>query len=207
MTLKTTALALAMTAVLAACASSGSNTQSASSTPAPAPSSTSSASSSSSSASTAPAAKPAASTASTGTASSTAAAPAAATTSPDSGRRGINRFPLQDVLTGPDASKFNGVKLYFGNQKTPVVAQKFGEDRTSVRTNSVNKTAKHACGIALASALIRFQDAARRKGADAVVNIRSNYDNIEFSSPTEFECAEGALMAGVALKGDFVKLK
>ncbi|MDQ8022726.1 MAG: hypothetical protein REI94_12870 [Moraxellaceae bacterium] len=199
MTLKTTALALALTAVLAACASSGSNTQSTSSAPAPAASSTSSTSTSTSASSTA--AKPAAGT----TASSSASTTSTANTG--SGNRGRNQFPVADATQGPSASKFAGVKLYFGKQKSPAVARSLGEDRTSVRTNSFNKTPREACSIALASALIRFQDAARRKGADAVINIRSNYDNVEFSSETNYECEEGALMAGVALKGEFVKLK
>lgn len=201
MTLKTTALALALTAVLAACASSGSNTQSSSSAPAPAASSTSSTSTGTSTTSSSTTAKPAAGT----TASSSASTTSTANTG--SGSRGRNQFPFTDATQGPSASKFAGVKLYFGKQKSPAVARSLGEDRTSVRTNSFNKTPREACSIALASALIRFQDAARRKGADAVINIRSNYDNVEFSSETNYECEEGALMAGVALKGEFVKLK
>jgi len=43
-------------------------------------------------------------------------------------------------------------------------------------------------------------------GANAVVNIVSNFKDIEMASQTEFECADGAIMAGVALKGDFVKI-
>lgn len=34
----------------------------------------------------------------------------------------------------------------------------------------------------------------------------ANVNNVEMASATEFECAEGAIMAGVALKGDFVKI-
>jgi len=39
------------------------------------------------------------------------------------------------------------------------------------------------------------------------VNIVSYYRKIEMSSPTDFECHAGAVIAGVALKGDFVKLE
>jgi hypothetical protein len=35
----------------------------------------------------------------------------------------------------------------------------------------------------------------------------SNYKNVETASETEFECHDGAIMSGVALKGDFVKFK
>ena len=54
--------------------------------------------------------------------------------------------------------------------------------------------------------MLQLQKRAQDVGADAVVNIVSNFNNVEFASATEFQCADGALMAGVALKGDFVKL-
>jgi hypothetical protein len=37
-------------------------------------------------------------------------------------------------------------------------------------------------------------------------NIVSYYNKKVMSSATEFECHAGAIMAGVALKGDFVKI-
>ena len=43
-------------------------------------------------------------------------------------------------------------------------------------------------------------------GADAVINIVSNYKHKEMSSQTEFECHDGNIVSGVALKADFVKL-
>jgi uncharacterized protein YbjQ (UPF0145 family) len=57
------------------------------------------------------------------------------------------------------------------------------------------------------SALIQFRDKARSLGANAVVNIRSNFKNNLFVSETEYSCGAGGLMAGVALIGDFVKLE
>jgi hypothetical protein len=56
------------------------------------------------------------------------------------------------------------------------------------------------------SALIDLQDAARKQGGNAVVNIVSFYKKNEFSSPTDYDCHAGAFVAGVALKGDIVKL-
>jgi hypothetical protein len=43
-------------------------------------------------------------------------------------------------------------------------------------------------------------------GANAVINIVSYYNKKVMSSATEFECHAGAIMAGVALKGNFVKI-
>ena len=44
-----------------------------------------------------------------------------------------------------------------------------------------------------------------KEGGNAVVNIVSNYKNKETSSETEYMCGNGALMAGVALKGTVIK--
>lgn len=44
-------------------------------------------------------------------------------------------------------------------------------------------------------------------GADHVDGIVSNYKKMEYSSPTEYECHVGGVVAGVALKGTLVKGK
>lgn len=101
----------------------------------------------------------------------------------------------------------NDVKFYFGKQHHGVVAAKYGEFKTSKKTNAFNKTDKTACQWAFLSALLSLQDRALSEGGNAVVNIRSNYKNRETSSTTDFRCGAGKLMAGVALIGDVVKLK
>jgi uncharacterized protein YbjQ (UPF0145 family) len=52
-----------------------------------------------------------------------------------------------------------------------------------------------------------LQDRVRKEGGNAVINIRSNYRNVERESATEFTCGAGAIVAGVALKGEVVTLK
>ena len=47
---------------------------------------------------------------------------------------------------------------------------------------------------------------AKQLGANAVVNIVSYYQKNVMSSPTEFECHAGNIIAGVALRGEFVKI-
>ena len=44
------------------------------------------------------------------------------------------------------------------------------------------------------------------KGGNAIVNIHSYYYKNAFSSSTEFECGAGAIMSGVTMVGDVVKL-
>jgi uncharacterized protein YbjQ (UPF0145 family) len=55
--------------------------------------------------------------------------------------------------------------------------------------------------------MVALEKRAKQLGANAVVNIVSYYKRIEMSSTTEFECHAGSVIAGVALKGDFVKLE
>jgi uncharacterized protein YbjQ (UPF0145 family) len=118
-------------------------------------------------------------------------------------------LPLSAAMSANDAQNRLGdtVKFYFGNQPTPAVLERLGVDQTSQKTNSVGKSAEAACNWAFLSGMLRLQQHAREVGADAVINIVSNYKNVETSSATEFECHDGALMTGVALKGEFVKLK
>ena len=54
--------------------------------------------------------------------------------------------------------------------------------------------------------MIQLEKRAKQLGANAVVNIVSYYKKDVMSSATEFECHAGAVIAGVALKGDFVKV-
>lgn len=98
------------------------------------------------------------------------------------------------------------VQFYFGAQKTPRVLSKITQDQTSQKTNSFGKTAETSCNWVFLSAMLSLQKRAVELGANAVVNIVSNYQNVENSSETEFECHDGAIMSGVALKGDFVKI-
>jgi uncharacterized protein YbjQ (UPF0145 family) len=118
------------------------------------------------------------------------------------------KLPIADALAANDAQQRLGdkVKFYFGSQQTPKVASVIASDKTSQRTNGFGKSTDKACNWVFLSAMLQLQKRATELGADAVVNIVSNYKDQEFSSPTEYECADGAIMAGVAFKADFVKL-
>lgn len=98
------------------------------------------------------------------------------------------------------------VKFYFGKQKYPKVLKKLGSDFTNRKTNAFGKSDDVACNWAFLSALVQLEQKAIELGANAVVNVVSYYKKNTHSSPTEFECHAGGLMAGVALKGDFVKV-
>ena len=78
--------------------------------------------------------------------------------------------------------------------------------RTNKKTNFFNKSDQEGCDWAFLSAMITMTQYAQRVGGNAIVNIRSNYKSIEFSSETEYECGAGNVTGGVAFVGDVVKL-
>ena len=117
-------------------------------------------------------------------------------------------LPISEGIAANDGEeRLNGtVKFYFGNQDHPKVLTKLGSDFTNRKTNAFGKSDERACNWAFLSALVQLEKRAGELGANAVVNITSYYKRNVFSSATEFECHAGAIMAGVALKGDFVKI-
>lgn len=117
------------------------------------------------------------------------------------------RFPIEPFLSSEKAkTALLDVPVYFAGQEHPEVLKKWGEVSTSRKTNAFNKSDKEACEWVLLSALKVLQERANREGMNAVVNIKSNYKHVEFSSPTEFECGAGTFVSGVALTGDIVTL-
>jgi hypothetical protein len=98
------------------------------------------------------------------------------------------------------------IKLYFGDTPHPAVLQKLGDFSTNEKTNSVFKSDHTSCSWVFLSALMKLQKRAHKLGANAVVNIHSYYDRVDISSDAQIPCHVGAIMAGIALKGDFVVL-
>jgi uncharacterized protein YbjQ (UPF0145 family) len=74
------------------------------------------------------------------------------------------------------------------------------------KTNAFGKQDQVSCDWALQSALISLQDDAKQAGADAVVDIVSDYDN-EYRDNEKYECHVGFLMSGVVLKAKLAKLQ
>jgi hypothetical protein len=100
----------------------------------------------------------------------------------------------------------DSIKLYFADQPTPKVLSKLGENTSSQTTNGFGKDDEFGCKWAAYSALVALQIRAKHLGANAVINISSNYKNNSPNSQTEFECHAGLWVIGVALKGTYVKL-
>ncbi|MPZ77344.1 MAG: excinuclease ATPase subunit [Deltaproteobacteria bacterium] len=127
--------------------------------------------------------------------------------SPSHARDTKHILPIAVALETKDAQdKLDGsVKFFFGTQQTPEILTKLGSDVANRKTNAFGKSDEKACNWAFLSAMVALEKRAQQLGADAVVNVVSYYKKNVMSSPTEFECHAVAVIAGVALKGDFVK--
>ena len=113
----------------------------------------------------------------------------------------------QAIAAGKADGTLDGsVKFHFKGAPTPA-AQRLGPATTNKKTNAVGKSDEVACQWVFLSALKALQEAAKARGANAVVDIESNYKSQPFASATQYECGAGGLMAGVALKGAYAKVK
>jgi hypothetical protein len=98
------------------------------------------------------------------------------------------------------------IKLFFGAQAHPKPLQSLGTYTTNKKTNFFNKSDKEGCEWVFLSAVLSLQERVRQLGGNAVVKIKSVYRGGDLSSETEYECGAGAIMGGVALQGEVVKL-
>lgn len=115
---------------------------------------------------------------------------------------------FQDVLNSPAAKgKLDGtVKFYLAGAKTPKIVKKLNSDVSNHKTNGFNKSPDESCQWVALTALLSFQEHAKRLGMNAVVDIESYYKKNTYTSPTNYECHIGALMTGVALKGTYAQV-
>ncbi len=112
---------------------------------------------------------------------------------------------ISDVLS-PSYShgKLDGtVKFHFAGQVSPKITRTLDEGITNRKTNGFGKGDSESCKWVMLSALIALQQSAKAQGANAVVNITSYYNRIEYKSGAKYECHAGFTMSGVALKGNY----
>lgn len=123
-----------------------------------------------------------------------------------SARDSVEEFLIADAMSSADAKNILGeqIKFYFGDQATPKVIKEITETSYLRKTNGANKSDKDACTWAFLSVMKELKQKAQNMGANAVVNIRSNYLNNPTSSTETFKCASGMLMSSVNLVGDIV---
>lgn len=124
-------------------------------------------------------------------------------------RDDVEDYSVKDAMSIEKVKAAIGddISFYFGNSKHPKIEKKYGEYQSNKKTNAFGKSDTEACHWAFASAMKTLAQRARREGGNAVVNIRSNYKGNLTSSNKTFQCGAGAVMAGVTLIGDVVKIK
>lgn len=118
-------------------------------------------------------------------------------------------FSIEEAFASPDfTEKLDpSISFYFGDQPHPEVVESKGNFVSNKKTNAFNKTDEAACKWVLLSALLSFQDRVRAEGGNAVINLESYYKKDTYRSDSQYECHAGAIIAGVALKGDVVTLE
>jgi hypothetical protein len=116
------------------------------------------------------------------------------------------KMPIADAMNTPDAkAKLSPqIRFFFGTQKHAAPTRSFGEYTANRKTSFLGKGDKDGCAWVFLSSAIALQERARQLGGNAVINIRSAYKNVEFSSETEYECGAGTFAGGVALRGEVV---
>lgn len=122
-------------------------------------------------------------------------------------RNSIGTYSIDNALKSDNGKVGSDIALYFAGQPHPAVLKTLREAVTNKKTNAFGRSDELACQHVFLSAVIALQERARALGGNAVINIQSNYKNNLTASATEFTCGSGAVIAGVALKGDVVTLK
>jgi hypothetical protein len=111
------------------------------------------------------------------------------------------------VVAATQSGKLDGsVKFYLADIKPEGQATVLKVVTIEKKTNAFGKQDQVSCDWALQSALISLQDDAKEVGANAVVDIVSDYDN-EYRDNQKYECHVGFLMSGVVLKAKLAKLQ
>lgn len=121
----------------------------------------------------------------------------------------IYSLSIADALASDEAKEKldPSVHFYFGDTAHPAVQQSFGDYVSNRKTNSFLKGDQGVCTHVFLSTLIEFQKRAQSMGANAVINIHSYYKKVETSDNAQIPCHVGGLMAGIAIKGEVVKLR
>jgi uncharacterized protein YbjQ (UPF0145 family) len=118
-------------------------------------------------------------------------------------RDDVLHLDFQSVVDAAIADgTLDGTVKFYLKGKGGAVKKTFKEATSNKKTNAFNKTDEEACAWALRSVLLSFQENAKKNGGNAVVNLVSYYKKNEYKSTTQYECHAGAMVAGVAMKGN-----
>ena len=119
----------------------------------------------------------------------------------------------EDVLESQEAKSRleSSVSFYFGQGSGPASAERQGGDEVVKIAKGKKSTQQMkdddiaGCRLGAIEALVVFQQNARQRGSSAVVDLISNYHNVQFSSSTEYECHAGGTGSHVQFKANYAK--
>jgi len=119
----------------------------------------------------------------------------------------ILMMPVSAALASTEGrSKIDGdVKFFFGKARPARVVHQYGNFITNNKVHIIGRSTGEACNLVFLNALEDLQKKARSVGANAVTGVVSYFRRREITSDDSFECNVGAVVAGVALKGDLVR--
>lgn len=127
---------------------------------------------------------------------------------PSHARDTTHMLSIEEAMNTPAARERldPDIRFFFADTPYDEVITEHGNFVTNKKTNAFNKSDEEACQWVMLSALISLQDRVKAEGGNAVINIESYYKRQPMASSSEYECHAGAIMAGVALRGDVVTL-
>jgi hypothetical protein len=121
--------------------------------------------------------------------------------------RELKNISIQDALASDDAKLGlpDDIKFYFGDTKPEgTVTKTIGQYSFDREINASLKSQISACHSALVVALKDLREAAKKDGATAVINIKSNAKGKAVNSKEIYACDSGMLKSGVSITGDLV---
>lgn len=119
----------------------------------------------------------------------------------------LKNISIQDALNSDEAKKNlpDDIKYYFGDAKPAgTVTKTIGQYTFQKDVNGSLKSAINGCHTALVTVLRELREAAKKDGANAVVNIVTNSKGKAVSSKEMYACDSGMLKSSVTITGDLV---
>lgn len=134
-----------------------------------------------------------------------AASALAAITQVAHARTEVVTYPIKPVLESKQFAP--DVALYFGNQPHPAVVAKLGEVTKSSHPPRKTLTEVEVCNATLADALRQLASAAHDRGANAVINIRTNFHSSESNDENNYTCGVSSVSAALRVRGEMVTIE
>ncbi len=119
----------------------------------------------------------------------------------------VENYPIEPALHSEPGKVSDDIALYFAGQRHPAVAKKIGEFATNKKTNAFGKSDTDGVPACVLSAVIESAGPRAQGRRQRGHQHQEQLQERSARAQTEFTCGAGAVIAGVALKGDVVTLR